>query len=60
MKILEYTGLDTTRVAAAYMDRLVREGHYDAAKSFDKQRAQLGRKHHAAYFARMAYGSDAR
>jgi hypothetical protein len=31
---------------------LVREGHYDAARNFEKGRAHLGRKHHAAYFAR--------
>ena len=30
---------------------LVRDGHYDAAQNFEKQRVQLGRKHHAAYFA---------
>ena len=31
---------------------LVREGHYDAARNFEKGRAHLGRKHHATYFAR--------
>jgi len=31
---------------------LAHEGHYDAAKNFEKGRAHLGRKHHAAYFAR--------
>lgn len=31
---------------------LVREGHYDTAKNFEKQRTQLGRKHHAAFFSR--------
>ncbi len=31
---------------------LVYEGHYDAARNFEKGRAHLGRKHHAAYFAR--------
>jgi hypothetical protein len=31
---------------------LVVEGHFDAAKNFEKGRAHLGRKHHAGYFAR--------
>ncbi len=31
---------------------LVHEGHYDAARKFEKGRVQLRRKHHAAYFAR--------